>query len=636
MEKIEPQPKGNGIVTKQTTDWHAINWKRAYRTVRKLRRRIFRATREGNWKKVNKLQRLALRSYSNILISVKQATQVNSGKKTAGIDGKKKLNPAERGKMVDSLTTYKTWKPIPTKRIYIPKSNGKERPLGIPSITDRCLQGIVKNALEPSWEAMFEPVSYGFRPGRSTHDARQRIFLNIKGENNKKWWVVDADISGCFDNIAHEPLLEAIGSFPATKLIKEWLKAGYIHKGTFYDTEQGTPQGGIISPLLANIALHGLEKELGIKYYWCKDKKAKNGGNWKNRTPRTYVRFADDFVILTESKEDAVNAKKIAEEWLSKKGLTLSFEKTRISHLTTGFDFLGWNFRKHNTSTRKSGYITIIKPSDKNVAKFKTKLKEEFKKVREAPQEVVIKRLNPIIRGWGNYHSGAVSSEIFNKIDSYIFWKLTRWGLRKHQKSREWLYKKYFGKLCPGRDDKWVFGERKVYLTKLAWVNIERHTQVTHTHSPDDPELKEYWEKRENKQKQKTARNRLSNGKDKIANRQNYICPVCNQTLGRFDFVHLHHITPKKDGGTDKYDNLIYLHNDCHHSIHALGATNPEIQQMLKMGLKKPSKKKGQKPKGTNPDSRKSKSQKKMCSKEVGRAVCLETRSHGALGTKRE
>ncbi|NEO47664.1 MAG: group II intron reverse transcriptase/maturase [Moorea sp. SIO4A3] len=611
MEKIEPKPKGNGIVTTRTTDWHSMDWNKAYRMVRKLRRRIFKATREGNWKKVNKLQRLMLRSYSNTLTSVRQATQVNKGKKTAGIDNQTKMNPEERGKMVESLTKYKTWKPIPTKRIYIPKSNGKQRPLGIPSITDRCLQGIVKNALEPAWEAQFESISYGFRPGRSTHDARQRIFLNINGEKNRKWWVVDADISGCFDNIAHQPLLDSIGNFPAIKLIRDWLKAGYVHKGVFYETEEGTPQGGIISPLLANIALHGLEEELGIKYTWCKDKRSKNGGYWANRTPRTYVRFADDFVILTESKEDAANAKEITEKWLSKKGLKLSHEKTKINHLTEVFDFLGWTFRKYQTTRKKTGLITLIKPSQKSIKKIKTKIREEFRKLKGTTQSTVIKKLNPIIKGWSNSHDGAVSKKVFSEIDSYIHWKTQRWGRRRHvKKSFDWINKKYFGKYCPGREDNWVFGNKDSYLNKCTWTPIKRHVLVTYKNSPDDPTLTEYWKERDIKQREKTAKGRLSCGRNKIANRQGYICPVCQQSLGNYENTHLHHIIPKHLGGLDKYDNLIYLHEDCHHSIHALGATNPDIQQMLRNGMKKPSKNRDKSQKVQNRKSRKSKLQK--------------------------
>ncbi|NEP26982.1 group II intron reverse transcriptase/maturase [Moorena sp. SIO3I6] len=586
MEKIELTSSDGSIVTEQPNDWHSINWKEAHRQVRKLRQRIFKATREGNWKKVNKLQRLMLRSYSNIQVSVKRVTQENKGRKTAGVDKEKCLNPQQRGQMVQTLSTLKSWSPKPTKRIYIPKSNGKQRPLGIPSITDRCLQAIVKNALEPTWEAQFEGTSYGFRPKRSTHDARQRIFLNINGEKNRKWWVVEADIKGCFDNIAHQPLLDSIGNFPARGAIEKWLKAGYVDKNTFHPTDSGTPQGGIISPLLANIALHGLEEELGITYKERKD--SRNGKpSWYNTSNRTLVRFADDFVILTETKEDAANAKEITRKWLTKKGLTLSEEKTRITHLTEGFDFLGWNFRKYKTTTKRTGFITFIKPSDKSFRDIKKKIKIEMAKLKGASPESIIPKLQPIIRGWTNYHSGVVAKETFSKLQQYVNWKLVRWGKRKYgQKSWEWIKKKHYGKFCPGREDQYVFGSKDLYLEKAQWTKITRHTLVTHNFSPDNPDLKEYWEKREKSQAKKTAEGRLPKGKNKIALRQQYVCPYCGQPLGNYNQVHLHHIIPRSEGGEDKYNNLVYVHEDCHKTIHALGASNPQIQDKLFRGIK--------------------------------------------------
>lgn len=397
--------------------------------------------------------------------------------------------------------------------------------------------------------------------------------------------------------------MDNIGNFPARKLVNEWLRAGYVDNGVFYDSSAGTPQGGIISPLLANIALHGMEEALGIKYRWMKNRRLKDKGSWINSTDRTLVRYADDFVILTVSREDAVLSKNTIQKWLKERGLELSEEKTSIRHLTEGFDFLGWSFRKYKTKTRRTELITLIKPSKKNIQKFKDGLKETFRNLKGAPVLKVVKDLNPKIRGWSNYHQGAISKEIFSQLDHYIYWKLKRWARRKHpRKGGKWRRDKYWGELCPGRNDNWVFGDKTItdlYVLKLSWTPIRRHTLVKFKNSPDDPSLKSYWEERNAKQSEKTAQGRLSKGKDKIARSQGYKCPFCGKSLINEGELHKHHILPRSQGGKDEYGNLIYLHEDCHHSIHALGATNPEIQKMLKNGKTKPSKGRTQKPKGT-------------------------------------
>lgn len=321
--------------TEGLTDWHAVNWRAVNRRVRNLRGRIFRATQEGDHKKVRNLQKLMLRSYANTLQSVRRVTQDNAGRNTAGVDKVLVKTPKARSKLVDEVMSYQLWRAKPARRVYIPKSPTKLRPLGIPTIRDRCLQARVKNALEPEWEAKFEVSSYGFRPGRSAHDAMSAIFTIGAHREGKKRWVVDADIKGAFDNINHEHLMDTLKDTPGRALVRQWLKAGYVEEGVKHDTPAGTPQGGVISPLLANIALHGMEEALGIT----------RRANFSIVGNRALVRYADDFVVLCESREDAEEVIRTLKVWLKERGLELSEEKTRTVHLTEGFDFLGFNVR---------------------------------------------------------------------------------------------------------------------------------------------------------------------------------------------------------------------------------------------------------------------------------------------------
>jgi RNA-directed DNA polymerase len=544
--------------TEKQTDWNASNWRKVHRTVRNLRQRIFRAAQEGDLNKVRSLQKLMLKSYSNRLVSVRRVAQINAGKNTAGVDKLVIKTPAARGRMVDFLAHFTLWKAKPARRVYIPKANNKLRPLGIPVVVDRCLQAMVKNALEPAWEAKFEGTSYGFRPGRSCHDAIEKIFVLARPNKTKKW-VLDADIKGAFDNISHDYLLQAIGSVPGRELIKQWLKAGYVEHGTFHATEQGTPQGGVVSPLLANIALHGMEEAIGVKY----DYRGQLIGK------RAVVRYADDFVCFCESREDAEQVQEILVEWLKERGLTLSEEKTRIVHLTEGFDFLGFNIRHYPApQTSRTGWKLLIKPSKESVQDVQKKLKDQWNKAQGTTVQSVLAKLNPIIRGWANYFRTVVAKEIFSKLDSWMFYKADRYTRRMHpNKSADWRHRTYWGRFQLDRLDPWVFGDKQTggHLLKFSWFPIERHTLVKGRASPDDPHLADYWKKR-----QAAKAKDLTLSKQKLAKRQKGRCPECGESLFNEEEPQVHHLLARTQGGKDSYSNLVLVHLLCHQRIHAV------------------------------------------------------------------
>jgi RNA-directed DNA polymerase len=479
-DKLDTSVNGprDGVV-----DWAAVDWPQVEDDVRRLRHRIFMASQAGDLSKVRNLQKLMLRSRANALLSVRRVTQINTGRSTAGVDGVVVLDDDGRAGLADRIQRHpNAVAPQPVRRVFIPKANGKQRPLGIPVIADRALQARAAAALEPEWEARFEAKSYGFRPGRGCHDAIEAIFTTVGGRNPQRRWTLDADLTAAFDRIDHRHLAAALGTFPARKHIEAWLTAGVVERSMFTATTEGVPQGGVISPLLLNVALHGLEAAAGAAYFQAG---MAHAGKSVPGTP-IVVRYADDLVAMCVSREQAEAVQTRLAQWLRVRGLSFNSGKTRIVGISEGHDFLGFNIRRY-----PNGKL-LIKPSKAAVKRIRARLAAEVKALHGANAEAVINRLNPVIRGWAAYYRGAVSKDIFSALDHYV-WRLTyRWALRTHpNKPKRWVKSRYFDTFHPARRDHWVFGDRDTgrYLVKFSWTPIVRHVMVKGTASPDDPAL---------------------------------------------------------------------------------------------------------------------------------------------------
>jgi RNA-directed DNA polymerase len=524
-----PEPKGKldtlvngpeGLPPFDGDAWERADWRHHEEQVRRLRRRIFKAVQEGDWPLARNVQKLTLRSWSNTLVSVRQVTQRNTGRKTAGIDGQVALTSQARAEMaVQVHASIGSHQPSPVRRVYVPKAHDKTkmRPLGIPVILDRCHQARVRNALEPEWEARFEPRSYGFRPGRGCHDAIESLFNTLHGKS-RRVWILDADLAGAFDKISHEHLLDMLGGFPAKGMIAGWLKAGIFEAGKgFAPTGEGTPQGGVISPLLLNIALHGLEEAAGVKY-----QTGTHAGEVRVSSA-ALTRYADDLVVCCHSREQAEQVKARLAEWLEPRGLAFNEAKTRIVHLSEGFDFLGFNLRRY-----PNGKL-LIKPSATAIKRFRGRLAKEFRALRGSNAAAVLAGIVPIVRGWVAYYRTVVSARVFHALTEYL-WKLTyKWACWSHpNKPKHWIIGRYFGKFNKFRNDRWVFGDRDTgaYLPKPAWTDIVRHTPVKGRASPDDPALARYWAQRRQK-----VTPPLDSYTVRLLTRQDGRCSLCGENL---------------------------------------------------------------------------------------------------------
>ena len=539
---------------RRTEDWRTLRWKEIQRNVRRLQQRIYRAERRGDWKRVHSLQRLLLRSRSSRCLAVRQVTQENRGKRTAGVDGIASLKPRQRLKLARRLKNLSDWKVAPIRRKRIPKPGSREwRKLGIPVMADRAMQALAKQALEPEWEAKFEPNSYGFRPGRSAHDAIEAIFNAIC---LKSKYVLDADIEKCFDEISHEALLFKLNAIqPIMRLVRAWLKTGIVDGGEMIFPEAGTPQGGVISPLLANVALHGLEEAI------------------EQAAPRKHraivIRYADDLVILCADLETLIELKEVAEEWLTTVGLHLKPGKTRITHTlneyegNVGFDFLGFNVRqyhvgKHRTPTYrgKAGYKTLIRPSKKAVKRHQEKIGDVIRQHRGAPQRALVGALNPIIRGWTQYYRTCAAKRTFGTIDYQMMHKLARWAQRRHpDKKAGWCFRRYWRRGASRMN----FSDGK--HTMICYVDrpIIRHVKVRGDKSPYDGDWV-YWVKRLGRDPTKSDR------VVKLLKRQGGLCMTCGLYFTAEDAMEVHH----RDGNrsNNRYTNLALLHAHCHDQIH--------------------------------------------------------------------
>ncbi len=530
--------------------WHDINWQAVHSNVRRLQARIVKATQEGKWGKVKALQRLLTHSFSGKALAVKRVTE-NQGKNTPGVDKDIWDTPEKKAKAIHELR-QNGYHPLPLRRVYIPKKNGKMRPLSIPCMKCRAMQALYLLALDPVAETTADPNSYGFRSERSTADAMVQCY-NVYGNRYSAQYALEGDIKSCFDKISHEWLLAHI---PMEKsILRKWLKAGFIDKNVLHPTEEGTPQGGICSPVIANMTLDGLEKLLQ-KQFSRKGQKV------------NMVRYADDFIISGGSKELLEEeVKPLVEQFLKERGLELSQEKTLITHIEDGFDFLGQNVRKYDGKF-------LIKPAQKNVKVFLEKVRTTIKTRKQVCAGDLIELLNPMIRGWATYHRHQISKQTFNKVDRAIYQALWQWARRRHpNKSKRWIRKKYFQ---TKQDRNWVFsGEvlrpdgsvQQCWLFSAAHMPIKRHTKIRAEANPYDPQWETYFEERLGVKMANTLI-----GRRKILflwKQQDGLCPVCQQKITNVTGWNAHHLIWRSKGGKDGADNQVLLHPNCHHQVHS-------------------------------------------------------------------
>lgn len=544
-----------GASSDVAVEWRTIDWRAAHRNVRRLQARIVKAVEEKRWGKVKALQHLLTHSFSGRVLAVRRVTE-NQGKITPGVDQQVWDTPKKKAQAVDALR-QRGYTAQPLKRVYIKKSSGHGmRPLSIPAMSDRAMQALYLLALDPAAETTADPNSYGFRRERSTADAIEQCFITL-ARRYAAQWVLKCDIGSCFDRLSHEWLKEHIPM--DSNILDQWLKAGYIDKEVFHSIEEGIPQGSIASPVIANLALDGIERMLREKYPQHAQRPHKVNT----------IRYGDDIVITGNSKELLEEGiVPLVEQFLGERGLTLSPEKTQIVHIDEGFDFLGQNIRKYDGKL-------LIKPSEKNVNAFLQKIREVIRTNKGATAGHLIAMLNPIIRGWANYHCHVCSKEIFGKVDNAIAIALWRWARWRHpQKNKQWVTKKYYHH--KGLRHYVFYGEikgkngemKQVELFKASSIPIKRHTKIKAEANPYDLAWEQYIEERMGAKM--FDRMKGYGQLVRMWYEQDGLCPVCDQKITKESGWNIHHIEWRSKGGSDGMKNRVLLHPECHRQVHSL------------------------------------------------------------------
>lgn len=523
--------------------WKSIDWNKAETYVNRLQVRIAKATQDKKWNTVKRLQYLLTHSYYAKVLVVRKIT-TNKGKNTPGVDKELWSTPASKMRGALSLTD-KNYKAKPLRRVFIEKKGKKaKRPLGIPCMYDRAMQALYALALDPVAEVTADTKSFGFRKGRSCHDACEYIFTALSRKICAEW-VLEGDIKGCFDHISHEWLIDNI---PMDRsVLKQFLKAGFVFENELFPTDDGTPQGGVISPILANMALDGMQKVLSDRFHT--NRLGKVDFRFKNAHKVNLVRYADDFIVTAATKEIAEEAKVLIREFLKTRGLELSEEKTTITHINDGFDMLGWTFRKFKGKL-------IVKPSKKSIKNFVASLSETILKRGKAwKQEVLIEKLNQQIRGWTNYHQSVCASEAFAHIDYVLYELLWRWAKRRHPHKGKWWVSLNYWHRRGNRN--WVFSTEDKELLRVDHISIVRHTKVRINANPYF-DTQYFLDRRfEHGMKRLSGRFKL------IWKNQNGCCNHCGMPMEISDDREIFYKVAKSAGGKDEVPNMAYVHKSC-------------------------------------------------------------------------